>query len=406
VQIGIDISRIAVAARTGTEHYTYELLAALARRDRYNQYLLYCNRPPAALPPLGPNFALRRIPFPRLWTHARLSAEVVARPPDLLFIPAHVVPLGVPLRGLCTVVTVHDLGYLHVPDAHTRAQRLYLRLSTAWSARVAWRVIAISAATRDDLARFAGVPIEKVAVVHHGVAPRFRPVERPETVAAVLRRYGVVADLQNRRTAEPPNRGAGMEGIPPYFLYVGTVQPRKNLVRLIEAYASLVHLQRPSPIPQLAIAGKRGWLTEAIERRTSELGVADQVRFTGYVADDDLPALLSGALAFVFPSLYEGFGMPVLEAMACGTPVLTSTTSALPEVAGDAALLVDPDSTAAIAAGLAQLTGDPALRDDLSARGRARAATFTWDSCADRTLAVLHGRVDQNRDLHHHSCST
>lgn len=405
MQIGIDISRIADAARTGTEHYTYELLAALACRDRYNQYILYCNRPPAALPPLGPNFTLRRIPFPRLWTHARLSAEVAARPPDLLFIPAHVVPLGVPLRGLRTVVTVHDLGYLHVPDAHTRAQRLYLRLSTVWSARVAWRVIAISGATRDDLTRFAGVPIEKVAVVHHGVAPRFRPVERPKMVAAVVRRYGVAVDQgaeeqRNTGTEEQAVGEAGERGIPPYFLYVGTVQPRKNLVRLIEAYASFVHLQHPSPIPQLVIAGKRGWLTEAIERRASELGVADQVRFTGYVANDDLPALLSGALAFVFPSLYEGFGMPVLEAMACGTPVLTSTTSALPEVAGDAALLVDPDSTAAIAAGLARLAGDPALRDDLSARGRARAATFTWDSCADRTLAVLHGRVDQNRDLH------
>lgn len=139
------------------------------------------------------------------------------------------------------------------------------------------------------------------------------------------------------------------------------------------------------------IAGKRGWLTEAIERHAAELGVAERVRFTGYVADADLPALLGGALAFVFPSLYEGFGMPVLEAMACGAPVLTSTTSSLPEVAADAALLVDPEDTAAIAAGLARLAADPALRAELRARGLLRAAQFTWERCAEETLRVLGG---------------
>jgi glycosyltransferase involved in cell wall biosynthesis len=139
----------------------------------------------------------------------------------------------------------------------------------------------------------------------------------------------------------------------------------------------------------LVIAGKRGWLTESIERRAAELGVAERVRFTGYVADEDLPALLSGALAFVLPSLYEGFGMPVLEAMACGAPVLASNTSSLPEIAGDAALLVDPTDTAALADGLARLAANAELRDELRARGLARAAAFTWDRCAEETLAVL-----------------
>jgi glycosyltransferase involved in cell wall biosynthesis len=139
------------------------------------------------------------------------------------------------------------------------------------------------------------------------------------------------------------------------------------------------------------IAGKRGWLSESIERRAAELGIAERVRFTGYVADEDLPALLSGALAFVLPSLYEGFGMPVLEAMACGAPVLASNTSSLPEVAGDAALLVDPEDTAALATGLARLAADAELRAQLRARGLARAAEFTWDRCAEETLAVLRG---------------
>jgi glycosyltransferase involved in cell wall biosynthesis len=377
-----------VAARTGTEHYSYELLAGLARRDRGTRYTLYCNQPPAVLPPLGSNFALRRMPFPRLWTHARLSAELLAHPPDALFVPAHVLPLGAPLRqGMRTVVTIHDLGYLRFPEAHTPAHRLYLRLSTLWSARAATRLIAVSAATRDDLIRLAGVQPAKIAVIHHGLSQRFQPVEDPAVIKAAQARYGIK---------------------PPYFFYVGTIQPRKNLARLIEAFADLgvggwgvggggggtppPNPYSPTSNPQLVIAGKRGWLTGPIERRAAELGVAARVHFAGYVAGDDLPALLSGSLAFVFPSLYEGFGMPVLEAMACGAPVLTSTTSSLPEVAGAAALLADPTDTASIAAGLARLAADAGLRAELRVRGLVRAAEFTWDRCAEQTLAVIKGQ--------------
>jgi glycosyltransferase involved in cell wall biosynthesis len=373
LQIGIDASRVAVAARTGTEHYTYELLAALARRDRASRYTLYCNQPPAALPPLGPNFALRRIPFPRLWTHARLSAELALHPPDVLFVPAHVLPLGAPLRRRTrTVVTIHDMGYLHFPEAHTPMHRRYLRLSTLWSARAADHVIAISRATRDDLVRHAGVRPDKVTVIYHGLSERFRPIADPAIVGAARARYGI-----GER----------------YFLYLGTLQPRKNLERLIEAFAEVLKrlsvetLERSTL--QLVIAGKRGWLTEAIERRAAQLGLAGQVFFTGYVPDEDVPALLSGALAFAFPSLYEGFGMPVLEAMACGAPVLAANTSSLPEVAGDAALLVAPTDTAAIAAALMRLADEPVLRDELRKRGLARAAEFTWDRCAAETLEVL-----------------
>jgi glycosyltransferase involved in cell wall biosynthesis len=173
----------------------------------------------------------------------------------------------------------------------------------------------------------------------------------------------------------------------PYLLYVGTVQPRKNLARLIDAFAQVAK-ESAAPL-QLVIAGKQGWLTQAIERRAHEHGIAEQVRFTGYVDDADLPALLSGALAFVFPSLYEGFGMPVLEAMACGAPVLTSTTSSLPEVAGDAALLVDPHDTQAIAQGIARLVDDTALREQVRQQGYEHVAGFTWDRCALETLGVL-----------------
>ena len=376
MHIGIDASRITVAERTGTEHYTFELLAALAQLDNQNRYTLYCNQPPTVLPPLGPNFKLRNIPFPRLWTHARLSAELALHSPDVLFVPAHVLPAGVLLRRrMRTVVTIHDMGYMRYPESHTPAQRRYLRLSTRWSARVASQLIAISNTTRDDLIHYAGAQPERISVVHHGVSPRFRPVEDQDLIAATQAKYGIAS---------------------PYFLYVGTVQPRKNLARLLEGFASAIRNwglgdEQSDPTPQLVIAGKHGWLTGEIERQSTLLfgPGSSAVRFTGYIADADLPALLSGALAFVFPSLYEGFGMPILEAMACGTPVLASATSALPEIAGDAALLIEPEDTSAIADGLARLASDAALRADLRARGLVRAAQFTWERCAEETLAVL-----------------
>ena len=368
MQIGIDISRIAVEARTGTEQYSYELLAALADIDRYTAYTLYANRLPTSLPPLGPNFRLRQISFPRLWTHLRLSAEILTHPPDVLFIPAHVIPLAAPFaRRSRMVVTIHDLGYLHFPEAHTAAQRLQLKLTTRWSARVARHVIAISEATRQDLIRHAGIPDQKIHVVPHGVSARFRPADDPGQIQAIRERYGI----------QTPN----------YMLYVGTLQPRKNLPRLIEAFARAVPtLKQPC---KLILAGKKGWLAEPILELASQFGMSQHVQFTGYVDDKHLPTLIAGAQIFVLPSLYEGFGMPVLEAMACGVPVLCANSAALPEVAGNAALLVDPLDTQAIASGITELANNSVLWEQLRERGLARAAEYSWERCARSTLEVL-----------------
>lgn len=371
MHVGIDASRLSVATRTGTERYSLEVIGALAQIDRLTPYTLYCNGVPAALPRVGPNVRLHNMPFSRLWTHARLSWEMRWNPPDVLFVPAHVVPLRHPPR---TVVTIHDLGYLYFPHAHTARRRIELHLSTRWSARVASHIIAISHATRAALVSHYGIAPHKITVIHHGVAPSFHPITDTATLTAVRARYG-------------------MGG--PYLLYVGTIQPRKNLVRLIDAFAQAIQHGAMDEGVSLVIAGKRGWLTQAIERRAAEQGIAQRVHLTGYVDDADLPALLSGALAFVFPSLYEGFGMPVLEAMACGTPVLTSTTSSLPEVAGDAALLVPPHDTAALAEALAQLVSDAALRDSLRERGTEWAKQFTWKRCAEQTRAVVLGEIER-----------
>ncbi len=367
MHIGIDGSRLSATA-TGTERYTFELLRHLGRLDSSRRYTIYTNGLPPTLPPLGRNFALRSIPYPRLWTHIRLSLEMQRFPPDILFIPAHVLPLLHPKRS---IVTLHDIGYHYFPKAHTLARRLDLHLSTLWSAKAAWKLITVSHATKRDLMTRYGIAEEKLTVIYHGVSPSFQPVEDPKVIEEVQTRYGL-------------REGQGKQPLP-YFLYVGTIQPRKNLERLLEAFAQ-VAVKREV---QLVLGGKKGWLTKAIEQKATELGIVGKVKFIGYVAEADLPALLSGALAFVFPSLYEGFGMPVLEAMACGVPVLTSTTSSLPEVAGNAALLVDPLSLQAIADGLERLFENAALRAKLQELGFLQAKSFTWERCAASTLDVL-----------------
>jgi glycosyltransferase involved in cell wall biosynthesis len=308
------------------------------------------------------------MPFPRLWTHLRLSFEMVVRPPDVLFVPAHVLPLIHPRRS---VVTVMDLGYLYYPQTYRRLSRLHLDGSTRWNARRARRLVAISGATRDDLVSCYGVDPAKVTVVYPGVEG-----------------MGRVGDAEELRGVQ------ARHGLPPfYLLYVGTLHPRKNLVRLVRAFGLLLG-SWPSTAgvpPALVLGGKKGWLYDEIFAEVRRLGLEGRVLFPGYVPQVDLPALISGASAFVFPSLFEGFGFPILEAMACDVPVVCSRASCLPEVAGDAALLVDPQDEADLAGAMARVLHDEALRTALVARGRNRAAWFTWERCARETLAVLEG---------------
>lgn len=380
--IAIDASRALRARRTGTETYSLQLIRHLLALPSGHHFRLYCDRvPPSDLFTMAEEegifgnrsraVELRVIPFPRLWTHLRLSAEVAARPVDVLFVPSHVLPALHPRRS---VVTVHDLGYHTFPEAHRRWDRWYLEVSTRFNAATAARVLADSQATKNDLVRITGVDPSRVTVVYLGRDETLAPVTDPVVLADVQRRLGI-----------------GIAGQPAaYVLYVGTLQPRKNLERLIEAFAGiLAEAERCWPGLQLVLAGQRGWLAEGILRRIEALGLQGRVLLPGFVADEDLAALLSGALTFAFPSLYEGFGFPVLEAQACGVPVLTSDTSSLPEVAGEAALLVDPEDPAAIQQGLLRLLVDRELRDRLRAAGFANIRRFSWQRCAQETLAVL-----------------
>ena len=365
--IGIDGSRLNVGERTGTETYTYQLLAALARLGVDDQIRVYLNAasPPDDLPAVGEPVCL---PFPRLWTHVRLSWEMHCHPPGVLFVPAHVVPL----RHPPSVVTIHDVGYLHFPESHPATARRMLHATTRWSTRTAQQVIAISEATRRDLVGHYAVPEERIQVIYHGVDHLMRPAS-PNSVADLKHRLGL------------PDA---------YVLFVGTIQPRKNLGRLAEAMSAIMDAELPH---RLVIAGRRGWLASEVETQIAQSRIAERVQFLGYVAAADLPALYSGAGAFCFPSLYEGFGLPVLEAMACGVPVVAANTSAIPEVAGDAALLVEPIDPAAIGSALRRVLTDVALRRELIARGQERAKRFTWERSAQATIDLLRSVGDRQR---------
>jgi len=357
--IGIDASRAVSREPVGTEHYSIEVIRGLTALETEHRFRLYYNQPPLCFPE-APKAELRIMPFPRLWTHLRLSWEMMTRPPDVLFVPAHVLPI---IHPRCSLVTVHDLGYLYYPEAHPPFQRWYLRWSTAYNAWAATHVIADSETTKQDLVQHCRTPAGKISVVYPGRDESLVPVENQTLIEAVKARYGLSR---------------------PYVLYLGTLQPRKNLVRLVEAWAKASVRGY-----QLVLAGKKGWLYENLFRRVRELGLENSVIFPGYVPRTDLAPLLSGAAAFILPSLYEGFGFPVLEAMSCGTPVICSNLSSLLEVAGDAALLVDPTDTEALAAALIRLLEDTRLRAELQERGFRQTRRFSWTTCAQQIMALL-----------------
>ena len=365
--IGIDASRATTGQRTGTEAYAFHLIRTLLpmAAERGHRLRLYFNQSPA-----NDLFEDWRdservvISQRRLWTHWALGRELRHRPPDVFFTPAHVIPLG--YRG-AAVATIHDLGYEQFPEAHPRRQLAYLRWSTRHNARLGRRIIADSGTTRDDLVRLYDIITEKIDVVYPGADPDLRREEDPDRISAACARYGIRS---------------------PYLLYLGTLQPRKNLVRLVEAFAaSGLHAEGYT----LVLAGKVGWLSQPLLDTISRFPsvVGGHIWVIGYVDEADKAALLSGATVLVFPSLYEGFGFPVLEAQACGTPVICANTSSLPEVAGEGALLVDPLDTAALAEAMRQVIGDSNLQHNLIAAGYTNLARFSWPVAAAHVLNIL-----------------
>jgi glycosyltransferase involved in cell wall biosynthesis len=367
MRIGLEAERANLPNPTGVEQYAAELIKNLAKLDHQNIYTLYFRtKPQPWFYELPKNFRVRLIPFPKFWTQIRLSWEMLTRPVDVLLILASVLPIWHPKNS---IFTTHDVAYEIFPEAFTKFMRKYLIFSTRFAAKHARKIFAVSESTKNDLIKYYKTDPNKIEVVYLGYDQnRFYP-RSYEEVQPVLDKYGLVYQK--------------------YALFVGTIQPRKNIIRLVEAFQKVkkqYHVEE-----KLAIFGGRGWLWEPILKKIKMVGLDGSVKYYDYAPKEDLPYIYAGAKLLTLPALYEGFGLPPLEAMASGVPVVVSNLSSLPEVVGDAGVLVDPNSVDSIAEGLLKVLTDPKLRKTMIERGREQAKKFTWENTAKRTLEVIEG---------------
>lgn len=360
MHVAID-ARLADISPGGIAQYTLQLARALAALPGEHHVTLLRSARPRVPAEQVEGVHVRRMLTPphHRWERLALALELLPLRPRVLHSPDFIPPLRF---GWRSVITVHDLGFLHFPDTLTPASRRYYG-QIGRAVREADRIIAVSRCTRDDLERLLGVEPERITVILEAADPSFHPVE-PESARAIAGRL------------------LGVDR--PYLLFVGSFEPRKNLVTLLEAFA---RVRREQDI-LLALVGRRGWLYEPIFARLRALDLEPHVRIVEGIPHAMLPPLYSAAQALAFPSLYEGFGLPPLEAMACGCPVVASDRAALPEIIGDAGLLVPADDPAALALALLRVSSDPRLRSALIQRGLARARTFSWQRAARETLAV------------------
>ena len=372
-RIGFDATA-ALTQGGGIGRYTRELLAALVETDSPHHYRIFSARAPQPLPvrnpiPQGPNLSFRQTLLSprwlyRLWYRIRLPipVQLFTGKIDLFHSPDFVLP---PVLGdVPTILTVHDLSFSLYPNTFTPALVSYLNRVVPWSVKRASHVLADSESTRNDLIRLYKTRAEKVTVLYSGVHDCFKPVTDEVLLARMRHKYSL--------------------GDEPYIFTVSTLQPRKNHQMLIRAFRPVAN----NTSYNLIIAGGKGWLYEEMMSEVERLDLTGRVRFIGFVDDDDLPVLYSEASIFVFPSLYEGFGLPLLEAMGCGTPVIASNASSLPEVAGDAALLLEPTNETAWTSSMLRLTDDVGLRVRLVAAGFRRVRRFQWKDSARQLLEV------------------
>lgn len=375
MHIGIDAHAIG-AQQGGNETYIRNLITALAALDHQNQYTLYLSAAPAAEAWRNryANFDVRLLPppTPLVRVPLALALELRRRPVDVL----HVQYTAPPFCPAPFVTTIHDLAFEHLPETFTRRGKAQLRLTVRRTARHAAHILTVSEFSRQDIINTYHLPPDKITVTHNGCEAQFTPQPTSEREAETIKqKFGIARD---------------------YLLAVGSLQPRKNLVRLLQAYAML-RTQQPGFQLQLVIVGRQLWLYKEVLREIKQQNFAADVIVTGYASDEDLPALYRSAVALVYPSLFEGFGLPPLEAMACGTPVITSNSSSLPEVVGNAALLVNPYEEADIAQAIWKLTNNTKLRTQLRQAGIQQAKQFTWHAAAEKTLAIYRAIAHQQR---------
>lgn len=364
MRVGID-ARLIFYQTAGIGQYIIRLTEALAELDQQDEFVLFQSRQHRDRLVDSPNFVRRALwtPSHHRFETAAISAELLPHHLDILHSPDFIPPR---YTRCPSVITVHDLAFLLYPDFLTpQSARYYGQVDLA--ARRARHIIAVSQSTKRDLMRLLGVPEDKITVIHEAAHPTFRKLDCQEARAHVGEEYGITGD---------------------FIFFVSTIEPRKNLPVLLKAFKRMVEIYHSEAT--LVIAGAQGWLTERVNETVQALQLGERVRFLGAVPVQKLLYLYNAASVFALPSFYEGFGLPPLEAMACGTPVVVSNTSSLPEVVGDAGQLVDPNDVEAWSVALWRAVSDEGWQKEMGEKGLRRAATFSWQRAARETLGVYH----------------
>ena len=364
--IGIDASRAVKQQKTGTEYYSFELIRNLYKLDKKNQYILFTPTKPDRDDDLSKNpsnYIWRVIPFPRLWSQVRLSIELLfgKYKPDIMFEPAHTIPL---LSVGKIVVTCHDLAFIHFPYLYTPFERIYHRFCMWFSVRRASRIITISEYTKNDLIKYYKINPEKIKVIYLGV--------NKEKFA---KKYKLNSSIKI-----PTSK---------YIFYAGRLETKKNIVNQIKAFKLIAEKDKSI---SFVLAGKWGYGRKEIENTIKGLteDIKKRIYLTGYISDTEYISFLQNASIFSFVTYFEGFGLPILEAMACQTPVICSNISSLPEIAGNAALLVNPKNIDEIAKNYHKILSNAKIRQNLIRQGLNRIKDFSWQKTAEETLKVLY----------------
>ncbi len=354
--------------RVGSSEFCFQLLLGLSKIDKHNEYFVYLPKKPTFDMPEETEKWHYVVFSSKLWTLLGLSRKLFSNRNkiDVFFSPTHYLPLYTPCSS---AISILDVSYLHFPKLFKKKDLYQLKLWGRFSIGKASKIITISKSTKNDIIKAYSVSEDKVVVVYPGIKKVSSIEYSVLSMDRLKEKYGIKGD---------------------YILFVGTLQPRKNIVRLVEAFSRLrtKNLGIKTDL-ELVIVGKKGWMYEDILNAPKKLGITDRVKFLDSVSDEDLPSFYKNALCFVLPSLYEGFGLPVLEAMKYGCPVLTSNVSSLPEAGGDAALYFNPQGVEDIAKNLESIIQNPELRKELIKKGYEQVKKFSWEKTAKETLQVL-----------------
>lgn len=375
MKIGIDANEANVEKKVGISEYVYELLLKLyPLASSSDNFIIYLKDQPIGFPKTSAYWTYKIFGPKKLWTQFALPLKLFThrKKPDIFFSPAHYAPRISPVP---TVISIMDLAFFHFPDYFTKKDLTQLHRWTSYSIKQAKAIITISEASKNDIISLYHINKEKIHVVYPGI----------KEVKSLDPHIYSMEELQSRYNISKN-----------YLLFVGTLQPRKNIARLIEAFSKVVANEGVSTELQLVVVGKKGWKYEEILNAPRKFGVEDRVKFLDFVDDSNLVLLYKNAQIFVWPSLYEGFGLPILEAMQNNCPVITSNISSMPEAGGDAALYVDPMDVDDIAKKIQKVLSDKKLRLHMIEKGNKHIKKFSWDHAAKKTLEVLR-EVAHNR---------